>query len=67
MAHHYAHQGRGGGRPSSSVLGRRAIAPGSEEDESTVYITPLGAAKEVGRSCAILKHRVRALRCVALL
>lgn len=29
------------------------------DDEDTVYITPLGAAKEVGRSCLILKYRVR--------
>jgi hypothetical protein len=58
MAAHYAHHGRpGGGRASLSVLGRRP-EPGSERDEETVYITPLGAAKEVGRSCVILKHRV---------
>lgn len=54
MAHHYH-----GGRRASGVLGRRGPAPGSEEDEETMYITPLGAAKEVGRSCVILKHRVR--------
>ena len=55
MAHHY----HSGGRRASGVLGRRGPASGSEEDEETMYITPLGAAKEVGRSCIILKHRVR--------
>ena len=58
MAHHYH-----GGRRTSGVLGRRGPAPGSEEDEETMYITPLGAAKEVGRSCVILKHRVRLSVC----
>jgi len=33
----------------------------NEEDEETVYITPLGAAKEVGRSCLILKYKGRTI------
>lgn len=59
MAAHYRHSSGGRGLP-----GGRKRAPGSEEDEETVYITPLGAAKEVGRSCVILKHRVRV--CIVL-
>lgn len=30
----------------------------TREDEDTVYLMPLGAAKEVGRSCIILKYQV---------
>ena len=44
----------GGGRHHH----KRGIEPGSEADEDTVYITPLGAAKEVGRSCVVIKYRV---------
>ncbi|EWM23111.1 cleavage and polyadenylation specificity factor subunit 3 [Nannochloropsis gaditana] len=33
----------------------------NEEDEDTVYFTPLGAAKEVGRSCLILRYKGRTI------
>lgn len=58
MAAHQRHSSSGGGGGGRGPLGRKRT-PGSEEDEETVYLTPLGAAKEVGRSCVILKHRVR--------
>ena len=41
------------------VAGQKRGVELSEDDEDVVSVMPLGAAKEVGRSCIILKHKVR--------